>query len=135
MSGKGKAKSATVVRKASKGKSEKAGVTFPVSRITRHLKQGRYASRIGSGAPVYLAAVLEYLCAEILELSGNIAKDFHRTRIMPRHMQIAIRNDEELNKMLEKVVIANGGVIPNIHSALLPKKSKATEELPDQEED
>jgi histone H2A len=135
MSGKGKAKSATVVRKTSKGKSEKAGVTFPVSRITRHLKQGRYASRIGAGAPVYLAAVLEYLCAEVLELAGNIAKDCHRTRIIPRHMQVAIRNDEELNKLLEHVTIANGGVIPNIHNALLPKKSKAAEEIPDQEED
>lgn len=128
MSGKGKAKSATVARKASKGKSEKAGVTFPVSRITRHLKQGRYATRIGAGAPVYLAAVLEYLCAEVLELAGNIAKDNNRTRIIPRHMQLAIRNDEELNKLLEHVTIANGGVIPSINSVLLPKKSKAADD-------
>ena len=43
---------------------------------------------------------------------------------MPRHIQLAIRNDEELSKLLGTVTIAAGGVLPNIHSVLLPKKSK-----------
>ena len=88
------------------------------------LKQGKYASRIGAGAPVYLAAVLEYLAAEILELAGNAARDNKKARIIPRHVQLAVRNDEELNKLLAGVTIAAGGVLPNIHSVLLPKKSK-----------
>ena len=106
-------------------KSVKAGLQFPVGRIGRYLKKGKYATRLGAGAPVYLAAVLEYLCAEILELAGNAARDNKKSRIIPRHIQLAVRNDEELNKLLGGVTIASGGVLPNIHAVLLPKKSKS----------
>eukprot|EP01112_Ceratiomyxa_fruticulosa_P015589 TRINITY_DN45_c0_g1_i4.p1 TRINITY_DN45_c0_g1~~TRINITY_DN45_c0_g1_i4.p1 ORF type:complete len:152 (-),score=46.22 TRINITY_DN45_c0_g1_i4:187-642(-) len=107
----------------STSRSFRAGLQFPVGRIHRQLREGRYAARIGAGAPVYLAAVLEYLAAEILELAGNASRDNKKVRIVPRHIQLAIRNDEELNKLLSDVTIASGGVIPNIHSVLLPKKS------------
>ena len=100
-----------------------AGLQFPVGRIHRHLRKGNYAERIGAGAPVYLAAVMEYLAAEVLELAGNAARDNKKTRIIPRHLQLAIRNDEELNKLLSGVTIAQGGVLPNIQAVLLPKKS------------
>jgi histone H2A len=109
-------------------RSFRAGLQFPVGRIHTQLKKGRYAERVGAGAPVYLAAVLEYLAAEILELAGNASRDNKKVRIVPRHIQLAIRNDEELNKLLSQVTIANGGVIPNIHSVLLPKKSKGKAE-------
>ena len=120
--GRGKGKGATG---KSVSKSVKAGLQFPVGRIGRFLKKGRYAARVGGGAPVYLAAVLEYLCAEILELAGNAARDNKKSRIIPRHVQLAVRNDEELNKLLGGVTIASGGVLPNIHAVLLPKKSKS----------
>jgi len=112
------------VGSSSKSRSFRAGLQFPVGRIHRHLRDGRYAARVGAGAPVYLAAMLEYLCAEILELAGNASRDNKKKRIIPRHIQLAIRNDEELNKLLNDVTIASGGVLPNIHSVLLPKKSK-----------
>nr|GEW06953.1 histone H2AX [Tanacetum cinerariifolium] len=89
--------------------------------IARFLKVGKYAERVGVGAPVYLAAVLEYLAIEVLELARNAARDNKKSRIVPRHIQLAVRNDEELRKLLGTVTIANGGVMPNIHQHLLPK--------------
>ncbi|CAI7040984.1 BEM_collapsed_G0002050.mRNA.1.CDS.1 [Saccharomyces cerevisiae] len=74
MSG-GKGGKAGSAAKASQSRSAKAGLTFPVGRVHRLLRRGNYAQRIGSGAPVYLTAVLEYLAAEILELAGNAARD------------------------------------------------------------
>lgn len=106
---------------AARSRSFKAGLQFPVGRIHRMLRNGNYADRIGAGAPIYLAAVLEYLTAEILELAGNASRDNKKIRIVPRHIQLAIRNDEELNKLLQDVTISSGGVLPNIHSILLPK--------------
>merc|ERR1711904_396894 len=86
-----------------------------------------YSKRVGAGAPVYLAAVLEYVVAETLELAGNTARDGKKQRIIPRHIQLAIRNDEELSKYLGDVTIASGGVLPNIHQQLLPKKTVPSE--------
>ena len=106
----------------SSSRSAKAGLQFPVGRIARYLKKGGYSQRVGGGAPVYMAAVLEYLCAEILELAGNAARDNKKSRIIPRHIQLAVRNDEELNKLMGGITIASGGVLPNIHAVLLPKK-------------
>ena len=78
------------------------------------MRKGNYAERVGAGAPVYLAAVMEYLAA----------RDNKKTRIIPRHLQLAIRNDEELNKLLAGVTIAQGGVLPNMQAVLLPKKTE-----------
>ena len=123
--GKGKGGRGAVAGGKKQSSSSKAGLQFPVARIGRYLKKGKYASRVGAGAPVYLASVLEYLTAEILELAGNAARDNKKSRIVPRHIQLAVRNDEELNKLLGSVTISQGGVLPNIHSVLLPKKAAA----------
>merc|ERR1711881_481876 len=121
-------------KSSAQSRSSKAGLAFPVGRVHRLLRKGNYAQRVGAGAPVYLAAVLEYLAAKILELAGNAARDNKKTRIIPRHLQLAIRNDEELNKLLGHVTIAQGGVLPNIHANLLPKKiEKSKDKGPSQE--
>eukprot|EP01016_Furgasonia_blochmanni_P049869 TRINITY_DN761_c0_g1_i9.p1 TRINITY_DN761_c0_g1~~TRINITY_DN761_c0_g1_i9.p1 ORF type:complete len:176 (+),score=72.71 TRINITY_DN761_c0_g1_i9:66-593(+) len=119
--GKGKARGKTASAKQV-SRSVKAGLQFPVGRISRFLKQGKYGERVGAGAPVYLAAVLEYLTAEVLELAGNAAKDNKKTRIIPRHILLAIRTDDELNKLMANCTIADGGVPPNINPLLLPSK-------------
>uniref|UniRef100_A0A8C7HNH7 Histone H2A n=1 Tax=Oncorhynchus kisutch TaxID=8019 RepID=A0A8C7HNH7_ONCKI len=111
MSGRGK--TGGKARAKAKTRSSRAGLQFPVGRVHRLLRKGNYAERVGAGAPVYLAAVLEYLTAEILELAGNAARDNKKTRIIP-----------ELNKLLGGVTIAQGGVLPNIQAVLLPKKTE-----------
>uniref|UniRef100_A0A8C2WVD5 MacroH2A.2 histone n=1 Tax=Cyclopterus lumpus TaxID=8103 RepID=A0A8C2WVD5_CYCLU len=110
-------------KKATKlSRSARAGVIFPVGRMMRYLRTGTHKYRIGMGAPVYMAAVIEYLAAEILELAGNAARDNKKGRITPRHIKLAVANDEELNQLLRGVTISNGGVLPRIHPELLSKK-------------
>lgn len=72
-------------RKKAVTRSIRAGLQFPVGRIGRYLKNGRYAKRVGTGAPVYLAAVLEYLAAEV-SLSVNSV-----TQLIPKSILVMIR--------------------------------------------
>lgn len=106
----------------STNRSKRAGLMFPVGLIDRKLKEMGVAKRIGQGAPVFMAAVLEYLTAEVLELAGNTTTEVKKTRILPRHIQLAIHKDEELAKYLGNTTIAQGGVLPGIPSVLLPQK-------------
>ena len=120
-------------------KSAKAGLQFPVGKILTLMKSV-HGGRVGQGAPVYLAAVMEYMvfysfsvscfffviliffyflslfpniffnfsskAAEVLELSGNAAKDWKKLRITPRHIMLAIRGDQELDDFSSDYVIS-----------------------------
>ena len=68
--------------------------------------------------------MLEYLTAEVLELAGQAAHDFKRQRVNPRHIQLAVRGDVELNRLLHNAVIVQGGVMPHIEPQLLKGKGK-----------
>ena len=121
MSGHGKGGKA---KAKAKSLSSRARLQFPEGKVHRFSRKGHYADRIGSRAPVYLAAVLEYLSAEILDLAGNVSRDNKKHRIIPRHLKLAMHNGEKMNKLLSGVAIAKVAVLPNIQAALLPKKNE-----------
>jgi histone H2A len=98
----GKAKAAI---SGGKTRSSRAGLLFPVGRIKRKLKELMVGQRVGVGSSIYLAATLEYLTAELLEIAGNDAKNDHKKRITPMNIKRSLKSDDEMNKMLQNVTI------------------------------
>jgi len=110
-------------KKKSVSRSSKAGLVFPVGRVARHMRKARVASRIGAAAPVFVAAVLEYITGEVLEKGSDLLGK--SKRITPRVVNLGIMGDSELKQVFSKVTIAAGGVQPdNIHVSLLGKKAQ-----------
>lgn len=103
---------------------KRANLVFPPGLAEKFLRQfGRLAVRVGACSGVFLAAVLQHITALVLELGGNVCAEEKRVRIKPRHILLAVKNDAELSELLLtklRVVIAEGGVVPGIHPALLP---------------
>lgn len=126
---KGKEKASKQFKKkqkdTAKTRAARAGLHFPVARIHSKLKNIVPArSRVGGTAAVFLAAVIEYLVAELCELAGNRAKGSsrrlppdtedkkRRARITPRYIQFAIHEDGEFAQLLSKTWLTGGGVVP-----------------------
>jgi len=107
-----------------KGKSKsvrsRIGMVFPVGKLMRGMLS--HSARVGKKAMIALAITLEYITAEVLELSGNAARDNKSPRIKPRFLQLALNQDEELKGLFANGTIASGGVMPHIDAALLPAK-------------
>jgi len=116
-------------KKRRQSRTQRAGLYFPVTRMVNKLKKGRYARHIGVGAGVYMAAVLEYLTAEVLELAGSFTTFYGRVRITPRSILLTMKHDYELDKLTKNIIVPQGGVRPNIHPALVPKNPAATDPL------
>jgi len=107
--------------KAKQSKTKRAGLVMSVARVLGKLKAGRYSRRVGVTGAVYLASVLEYLVAEVLELAGNCARFFRKKRVSPRCIQLSLLHDKELDQLTRGVVVPQGGVRPYIHPVLLGK--------------
>ena len=106
-----------------------------MARISKRLKAGRlaqwivssvhltpdsrYARRVGVTASVYMASVLEYLAAEVLELAGNCARYFKKQRVFPRCIQLTLLHDKELYQLTRGAIVPQGGVKPFIHPVLM----------------
>ncbi|OMJ82882.1 hypothetical protein SteCoe_16276 [Stentor coeruleus] len=121
--------------------SEKVGLIFPVARVLRLMKKKRIADRISPKCAIGVAAVLEYLAAEVLEMAGDVAcqpDSESQHMIKPRHICLAVKSDAEMVEAIgSHVIIPMGGVIPHIEDVLEKKKrrsknvNKATENLKD----
>ena len=124
-------KKSAATRKGAKSgtvsQSKRAGLIFPVGRIAGQLRKGRYASRVSKSAATYLAGVLEYVVAEILELSAKaVLQRGKGKRITPRALTLAVRHDADLGTLLKDVTLSRGGVVPKVEKALEAKKKKRT---------
>ena len=110
--------------KSAGGKGKKSGLIFPTGRIGSLLRKGRYARRVSASAGVYAAAVLEYLTAELLELSAKAVVQSKKKskRITPRAITLAVRHDADIGSLLKDVTLSRGGVVPNVHKALEKKR-------------
>lgn len=122
----------STVRSKPKGprvsKSAKAGLQFPVGRVERKIREGNYGRQVSQEAPVYLAGVLEYILAEVLDTAGEITVDNKRGTINGRAIRLAIGGDAELNTLFADAIVSGGGVIPYVHEILQPKSKKKKEQ-------
>lgn len=122
-------------RKENRTKSQ-YGLIFPIMRTRKYLKMymgvpnktaknRRAGILVKKEAAIFAAAVLEYMCAEVLEISGNVALEKKRQRIKPRDILLAIRDDEEINKLISKdAVFCQSGVVPKQIPAVLLKTNQ-----------
>jgi len=119
-------KKARGAAKKSGSRSKKAGLIFPIGRVGSLLRRGQYARRVGASSAVYLAAVLEYLTAELLELTVKAAAQQKNKskRLSPRTLTLAVRHDDDLGALLQNVTLSRGGVVPSSTKALAKAQKK-----------
>ena len=117
--GKGKSSKAKKTAQAPDAKkgmtgAARASITIPPARMMKLMRRDRLNQRIGRDAGIFLAGVMDYLFQEILEISGNIAIEGKKHRIIPRHIKLGLASDEELCKLTCNTIINEGGVNPHI---------------------
>lgn len=116
--------SGVVLQAIQKAAGNTSSLIFPEGRLHRHLREGRYAGRVSRKAASAMAATLEYLVAEVLEVAGIAMRQASMKTLRARHITLAIRSDEELHRLCKDSTIAKGGVLPFIPQVLMPKGKK-----------
>tara|TARA_B100001057_G_scaffold498043_1_gene603904 strand:- start:2190 stop:2561 length:372 start_codon:yes stop_codon:yes gene_type:complete len=117
-------------KKKSMSKSQKAGLTFPVSRVNKYMKGNSGLKRVGGSSPIYMTAVIEYVAAEILELAGNKTKAASRKTINHEDLLAAIRLDSDLAKLLAGTSVCVGDKLTKVSETIkyVPGKKKSQAE-------
>ena len=101
-----------------KSKSARCGLTWPIAKVNRHMRDSKTIKRVGGGAPVFLSAALEYVVAEVLECAGNQCLANKRKRVNPQDVSRAIRNDMELSRLLGNAAVFSGDKLADITKAV-----------------
>lgn len=110
-------------------RSQKHGLHFNVGTLSKYIRQGKYSDRIGSNVPVYVSAIMQYISTELSDVCSDVAQAEGKTKVKPRHIMLAIRKDEELNKLVGvDTIFLKCGVNPK---DILPdpKKGKAGKKM------
>lgn len=111
-------------------RQNKAELIFPPCVAEKFLRRfGMSKFKISECAPVALAATLEYITADLLEIASHISTDDNRVRITVRDLTLSSQNDPEISQLFRdlNVCFLGGGVIPYIHPSLLPKPEEKTD--------
>lgn len=108
-----------------------AGLVFPVKKVSHKMRKDLGHVKFTEQSAVFMAAILEYMTAELLELAGNVTTDNKKKRIIPRHIMLAIRNDDEIEKFIGRnagVVLPSSGTNVKIAHALVQKNAHSMPE-------
>lgn len=107
-------------------RQSRAGILFPPSVTEKFLRKfDKSSMMVTNKSPIFMAAVLEYLCMEILDQAVNQSKTHNRVRLTVKDIELAVRSDPELNLLFNKnqIHFVGGSNVPYIHPVLLHRKT------------
>uniref|UniRef100_A0A8I3Q3X7 Histone H2A n=2 Tax=Canis lupus familiaris TaxID=9615 RepID=A0A8I3Q3X7_CANLF len=93
-------------RGSCRSRSARAGLAFSVCQMERLLRAGRYAKRLGASAPIFLAAVIQFLTATVLGLAGDEARHRRTAYITPELVDRALHNHELLSGLFTMTTVS-----------------------------
>ncbi len=107
-------------------RQSRAGILFPPSVTEKFLRKfDKSSMMVTNKSPIFMAAVLEYLCMEVLDQAVNQSKTNNRIRLTVKDIELAVRSDPELNLLFNKnqIHFVGGSNVPYIHPVLLHRKT------------